>query len=59
MIRMATYCVVLRQSEEGFSVSCPDLRGCWSGGKTRKRALANIRIAICEYLWAAQALVKC
>jgi predicted RNase H-like HicB family nuclease len=56
---MATYRVVLRQSEEGYGVSCPGLPGCWSEGKTRKQALANIRIAIREYLWAARALAKC
>lgn len=58
MVFMANYRVVLLQSEEGYSVSCPDFRGCWSEGKTRKQALANIRIAICEYLRAAQTLAK-
>jgi len=56
---MATYRVVLLQSEEGYSVSCPGLPGCWSQGKTRSQALANTRIAICEYLRAAQTLAKC
>lgn len=44
------YKVVLRESEEGFSVSCPGLPGCWSQGKTEEEALANIREAIREYL---------
>jgi predicted RNase H-like HicB family nuclease len=59
MVFMATYRVVLLQSEEGYCASCPDLHGCWSEGKTRKQALTNIRIAICEYLWAEQMLAKC
>ncbi len=44
------YKVVLKQSEEGFSVSCPGLPGCWSQGNTEEEALANIREAIREYL---------
>lgn len=53
---MAVYRVVLRQSEEGFSVSCPGLPGCWSQGATEEEALANIRLAIREYVEAAEAL---
>jgi predicted RNase H-like HicB family nuclease len=37
------YRVVLRQSEDGFSASCPGLPGCWSRGKTEEEALAIIR----------------
>jgi predicted RNase H-like HicB family nuclease len=44
------YKVVLRQSEEGFSVSVPGLPGCWSQGATEQEALENIRDAIQEYL---------
>lgn len=44
-----TYRVVLQKSEEGFSVSCPRLPGCWSQGETRQEALENIREAIREY----------
>ena len=44
------YRVVLQQSEEGFSVSCPGLPGCWSQGATEQEALENIREAIREYL---------
>lgn len=46
------YKVVLQQSEEGFSVSCPGLPGCWSQGSTENEALDNIREAIREYLQA-------
>lgn len=47
---MANYRVVLHHSEEGFSVSCPGLPGCWSQGVTEEEALANIRVAIQELL---------
>ena len=46
------YKVLLQQSEEGFSVSCPGLPGCWSQGKTEQEALENIQDAIREYLQA-------
>jgi predicted RNase H-like HicB family nuclease len=44
------YRVALRKTEEGYSVSCPGLPGCWSQGTTEEEALANIRSAIEEYL---------
>jgi predicted RNase H-like HicB family nuclease len=53
---MANYRVILRQSEEGYSVSCPGLPGCWSQGATEEEVLANIRIAIREYLAAAKSI---
>ncbi|HEX8494330.1 MAG TPA: type II toxin-antitoxin system HicB family antitoxin [Pyrinomonadaceae bacterium] len=52
------YKVVLHQSEEGYSVSCPGLPGCWSQGETEEDALANIRDAIREYLAVVDELVK-
>ena len=52
------YKVVLRQSEEGFSVSCPGLPGCWSQAKTEEEALASIREAIREYLEAPDTALK-
>ncbi len=51
------YKVVLKQSEEGFSVSCPGLAGCWSQGTTEEEALENIT-AIHEYLDAVNELSK-
>ena len=44
------YRVVLVESEEGFSVSCPALRGCHSQGSTLDEALENIKSAIREWL---------
>jgi predicted RNase H-like HicB family nuclease len=46
------YRVLLIESEEGFAVSCPALRGCHSQGKTKEEALENIRAAITEWLAA-------
>ena len=43
------YKVVLRQTDEGYSVSCPGLPGCWSQGATEAEAVGNIRDAIAEY----------
>lgn len=44
------YKVVLNESEEGFSISCPGLPGCWSQGASEQEALENIKDAIAEYL---------
>lgn len=46
------YRVVLIESDEGFSVSCPALTGCHSQGQTKAEALENIREAIREWLAA-------
>lgn len=51
------YPVALIRTEEGYSVSCPGLPGCWSQGATEEEALANIREAIREYLEVAKELV--
>ncbi|MCX7044923.1 MAG: type II toxin-antitoxin system HicB family antitoxin [Candidatus Sumerlaeota bacterium] len=48
------YRVVLIESEEGFAVSCPALKGCHSQGQTREEALQNIRDAIREWLAVAE-----
>lgn len=52
------YKVVLHRSKEGFSISCPGLPGCWSQGATEEEALANIKIAIREYLAAREEIVS-
>ena len=45
-----TYKVVMIPTDEGVSVSCPALPGCWSQGAIENEALANISEAIREYL---------
>ena len=43
--------VVIEEGDDGYYVaSVPALKGCWSQGKTREEALANIREAIELYL---------
>lgn len=49
------YRIVIVESEEGFAVSCPALRGCHSQGETREEAIENIKIAIREWLEAEKA----
>jgi predicted RNase H-like HicB family nuclease len=44
------YKVVLQRTDDGYSVSCPVLPGCWSQGDTELEALGNIKSAIEEYL---------
>ena len=51
---MTKYTVVLQRTEEGFSVGCPGLPGCWSQGVTEQEALENIQTAIKEYLAAVR-----
>jgi predicted RNase H-like HicB family nuclease len=53
-----TYRVVLQKSDEGYSVSCPGLPGCWSQGTTEVEALENIQSAIEEYLAAVKDLTR-
>jgi predicted RNase H-like HicB family nuclease len=48
------YKVALRRTEEGYSVSCPGLPGCWSQGDSEEEALQNIVDAITDYLSAAE-----
>jgi len=50
------YKVVLHETEEGISISCPGLPGCWSQGETEEEALENIKDAIREYLAAVEEL---
>ena len=53
-----TYKVALHSTEEGFSVSVPELPGCWSQGDTEEEALKNIEEAIREYLSVAAELAQ-
>jgi predicted RNase H-like HicB family nuclease len=52
------YKVRLTKTDEGFSVACPGLPGCWSQGETEAEALANIQDAIREYLEVRDVLLK-
>jgi predicted RNase H-like HicB family nuclease len=52
------YKAILIESEEGFSVSCLGLPGCWFQGATEEEALANIKDAIQEYLAAIAESLK-
>ena len=46
------YPVVIEQTDEGYSVCCPGLPGCWSQGDTEAEALENVKDAIREYMLA-------
>jgi predicted RNase H-like HicB family nuclease len=50
------YAAAIERTKEGFSVSCPGLRECWSQGATEDQALSNIKDAIQEYIEVAKQL---
>lgn len=52
------YKIALYKSDEGYSVSCPGLPGCWSQGATEEEAIENISDAIKEYLAAVEYLIE-
>jgi len=52
------YRILLHESEEGFSVSCPGLPGCWSQGDTEQEAIENIKEAIQEYLVVVEEMTE-
>jgi len=52
------YKIVLKESDDGFSVWVPGLPGCWSQGETEAEAIKNIREAIHEYLAARDEILK-
>jgi predicted RNase H-like HicB family nuclease len=52
------YKVALKKTDEGFSVSCPGLPGCWSQGNTEQEALENIVEAIAEYISVSSELAQ-
>ena len=56
---MATrYKVLLKKTDEGYSVWAPGLPGCWSQGETEAEALENIKDAISAYLKTVELLSK-
>lgn len=52
------YLVRLEKTDEGYSVWCPGLPGCWSQGETEQDALDNIKDAIETYLATVEDLVE-
>jgi len=48
------YQVALQKTDEGYSVYCPGLPGCWSQGETERQALENVAEAIGDYLIAVR-----
>jgi predicted RNase H-like HicB family nuclease len=52
------YQVLLDKNEEGYSVWCPGLPGCWSQGETEEEAIENIKDAIRTYLETITELSK-
>ena len=52
------YKVQIHKTDEGYSVSCPGLPGCWSQGNTEEEALINIRDAIQEYIQVAEEVIE-
>ena len=46
------YKIVLNKTDEGYSVHCPGLPGCWSQGDTEEEAIENIKDAVTEHLSA-------
>ena len=52
------YKIVLKRTDEGYSVQCPGLTGCWSQGDTETEAIENIKDAIQEYLAAINESIK-
>jgi predicted RNase H-like HicB family nuclease len=52
------YKVVLNKTDEGYSVHCPGLPGCWSQGDTEAEAIENIKDAVTEYLAALYDSIK-
>lgn len=53
---MSRYPIIFEQEEDGrYSVSAPDLPGCFSWGETRAEATENMREAIELWLESARA----
>ena len=51
-VRDSKFTVLLREEDEGYSAQVVELPGCISQGKTKKKALANVKQALEGYLEA-------
>lgn len=54
MLDMKLKIVIQPGEDRGYIVHAPALKGCWSQGKTREEAIANIREAIEAWLEVEQ-----
>ena len=45
-----TYKVALVHSDEGYTITCPELPGCITEGDTAEEAMTNMQDAIRDYL---------
>jgi len=52
------YKIALLNTDEGYSVSVPELPGCWSQGITEEEALQNIQEAIQDYFAVRDELLE-
>lgn len=52
------YKVQIDKTDEGYSIHCPGLPGCWSQGATEEEALENIKDAIETYLATINEITK-
>jgi predicted RNase H-like HicB family nuclease len=52
------YLIKFEHTEEGYTVWCPGLPGCWSQGDTQAEALENIKDAIQCYLETIEELAE-
>ncbi len=51
-VKDTKFTVILREEDDGYSAQVIELPGCISQGKTKKKAIANIKEAIEGYIEA-------
>lgn len=49
---------IIEKTEMGYAVHCPELRGCWSQGRTKQEAIENIKDAILTYLDSLEEVLR-
>ena len=52
------YHAVLEKTDMGYCAHCPQLRGCWSQGRTEQEALDNIKDAVETYLASLKKVLR-